>query len=399
MRRVLFCMILLMVFCWPLVHRASAAPRVVASIKPVHALVAGVMKGVGEPRLLLKGAASPHTFALKPSDAKAIEDARLIFWVGEALAPPLARPFRVIPKGAKVVALADVKVPGLKRLEFRKGGLWEAHDHDHDDHREKHDHDEEKRGHEHDKEKHAHDKEKHAHDEEKHAHGEEKRGHEHDKEKHAHDKEKHAHDEEKHAHGEEKRGHDRDGEKHAHGEKDHHDDEHAFDPHLWLDPLNASLWAGVIARELGEADPGNREKYEANARRLKARLDALHRELRGALAPVGSAPYIVFHDAYQYLEERYGLNAVGSVSASPEKKPGAARLAELRAKIRGSKSICVFSEPQFRPGAVTTIIRGTGARAGELDPLGARIPAGEDAYFTLMRGLAQSLRTCLLGSR
>ena len=355
MRRVLFCMILLMVFCWPLVHRASAAPRVVVSIKPVHALVAGVMKGVGEPWLLLKGAASPHTFALKPSDAKAIEDARLIFWVGEALAPPLARPFRVIPKGAKVVALADVKVPGLKRLEFRKGGLWEAHDHDHDDHREKHDH------------------------------GEEKRGHDHDREKHAHD--------------EKKRGHDHDGEKRAHGEADHHDDEHAFDPHLWLDPLNARLWAGVIARELGEADPGNREKYEANARRLKARLDALHRELRGALAPVGSAPYIVFHDAYQYLEERYGLNAVGSVSASPEKKPGAARLAELRAKIRGSKSICVFSEPQFRPGAVTTIIRGTGARAGELDPLGARIPAGEDAYFTLMRGLAQSLRTCLLGSR
>ena len=330
MRRVLFCMILFIVFCWPLVHRASAAPRVVVSIKPVHSLVAGVMKGVGEPWLLLKGAASPHTFALKPSDAKVIEDARLIFWVGEALAPPLARPFRVIPKGAEVVALADVKVPGLRRLEFREGGLWEAHDHDHDEHREKHDHDKEK---------------------------------------------------------------------HAHGKEKHHDDEHAFDPHLWLDPLNAWLWAGVIARELGEADPGNREKYEANARRLKARLDALHRELRGALKPVGGAPYIVFHDAYQYLEKRYGLNAVGSVSASPEKKPGAARLAELRAKIKGSKSICVFSEPQFRPGAVTTIIRGTGARAGELDPQGARIPAGEDAYFTLMRGLAKSLRTCLLGSR
>ena len=340
MKRVLSCVILLMVFCWPLVHRASAAPRVVASIKPVHSLVAGVMKGVGEPRLLLKGAASPHTFALKPSDAKAIEDARLIFWVGEALAPPLARAFRVIPKEAKIVALADVKVPGLRRLEFRRGGLWEAHDHDHDDH------------------------------------GEEKRGHGHDKDKHAH--------------GEEKR---------AHGEADHHDDEHAFDPHLWLDPLNASLWTGVIARELGEADPGNREKYEANARRLKARLDALHRELEGALAPVKSAPYVVFHDAYQYLEKRYGLNAVGSVSASPEKKPGAARLAELRAKIRETKSICVFSEPQFRPGAVTTIIRGTGAGAGELDPLGARIPAGEDAYFTLMRELAKSLRTCLLRRR
>jgi len=355
MRRVLSCMILLIVFCGPLVHRASAAPRVVASIKPVHSLVAGVMKGVGEPWLLLKGAASPHTFALKPSDAKVIEDARLIFWVGEALAPPLARPFRVIPKGAKVVSLADAKGAGLTRLEFRKGGLWEAHDHDHD--------------------------------EAKHDHGEEKR------EKAGRGRHEHG---EKHHHDEEKRGHDHDREKRAHDEADHHDDEHAFDPHLWLDPLNARLWADVIARELGEADPGNREKYEANARRLKARLDGLHRELRGALAPVRGASYIVFHDAYQYLEKRYGLNAVGSVSASPEKKPGAARLAELRAKIRESKSICVFSEPQFRPGVITTIIHGTGARAGELDPLGAHIPAGEDAYFTLMRNLAKSLRTCLL---
>lgn len=350
--------------CGMFASEASAAPHVVVSIKPVHSLVAGVMKGVGEPRLLLKGAASPHTFALKPSDAKVIEDARLIFWVGEALAPPLARPFRVIPKGAKVVSLADAKGAGLTRLKFRKGGLWEAHDHDHDEGREKH-----------------------GHDEAKHDHGEEKR------EKAERGRHEHG---EKHHHDEEKRGHEHDREKRAHGEADHHDDEDAFDPHLWLDPLNARRWTGVIARELGSADPGNKEKYEANARRLQARLDGLHRELRDALAPLGSAPYGVFHDAYQYFEKRYGLNAVGSVSASPEKKPGAARLAELRAKIRESKSICVFSEPQFRPGVITTIIRGTGARAGELDPLGARIPAGEDAYFALMRGLAKSLRACLL---
>ncbi len=109
------------------------------------------------------------------------------------------------------------------------------------------------------------------------------------------------------------------------------------------------------------------------------------------------APYIVFHDAYQYMEKRYGLNAIGSVSVSPEKKPGAARLIQLRKKIKNSKSICVFAEPQFQPKLVRTIIRGTGARTGVLDPLGTGIPAGEDAYFTLMRNMAKSLGTCLSG--
>ena len=108
---------------------ASAASRVVVSIKPLHSLVAGVMKGVGEPYLLMKGAASPHTFSLKPSDAGELERARVIFWVGDILSPGLERPLEVLPKKANILALAEVK--GLELRKLREGGLWEGRDDDH----------------------------------------------------------------------------------------------------------------------------------------------------------------------------------------------------------------------------------------------------------------------------
>ncbi len=338
---------------------ASAAPRVVVSIKPLHSLVAGVMQGVGAPHLLIRGAASPHTFSLKPSDARAIEDARLVFWVGETLAPALKRPLEVLPRRAKVVALAEMRGIGVRMRKVRTGGLWEAHAHD-DGH------------------------EAHGHKEDEHRHGADK----HKEDEHAHESDKHKEDEHGHeSHKHKEAGHD------DHGEEEEH---HSWDVHVWLDPLYAGRWVEVIARELGEADPPNRGKYEANARNLQARIDGLHRELEGVLAPVRNAPYIVFHDAYQYLEKRYGLNAIGSVSLSPEKKPGAARLVEIRRKIRSLKSVCVFAEPQFRGGLTEAIVRGTSARTGVLDPLGAHIPAGESAYFAILRTMAKSLRTCLL---
>ena len=328
MRYGLVGMALVIVLCAQPARSASAAPRVVVSIKPLHSLVAGVMKGVGAPGLLMRGAASPHTFSLKPSDARMLARARVIFWVGEVLAPGLKRPLEVLPKKAKVLALAEIK--GLELRKLREGGLWEGRDDDH---------------------------------------GEEKQAGAKDDD---HDKEK-----------AEAKGH--------HGEEDHG----GFDAHIWLDPMNARKWVDAIAHELGVADPGNRKKYEANARNLKVRIEGLHKELKRMLAPVKGAPYIVFHDAYQYMEKRYGLTPIGSVTLSPEKKPGSARLVEIRKKIRGLKSICVFTEPQFQPRLVQIIMGGTGAGTGVLDSLGASVPAGENAYFTLMRAMAKSLRTCL----
>ncbi len=373
---------------------ASAAPQVVTSIKPLHSLVSGVMKGVGEPYLLIKGVASPHTFSLKPSDARALERARVIFWVGDVLAPGLERPLEILPKRAKVVALGEMK--GLELLKLREGGLWEGHDDDHDM---------EKRGKAEDD--HHDEKEKAEAKDDDHEKMEAKAKDDDHHEK-AEAKEEH-HDEEKRGKAED----DDHGKEKAEAKEDHHDekekaeakgdhgeeeDHHGgFDAHIWLDPMNAKKWVDAIAHELEEVDPGNKEKYEANARNMKARIDALHEELARSLAPVKGAPYIVFHDAYQYMEKRYGLTPIGSVTLSPEKKPGSARLVAIRKKIRDTKSICVFTEPQFQPRLVKVIMEGTGAGTGVLDPLGTGIPAGEDAYFTLMRNMAKSLRTCLSG--
>jgi len=142
---------------------------------------------------------------------------------------------------------------------------------------------------------------------------------------------------------------------------------------------------------LGEIDPAHREHYQNNAERLKRRLDELHRQLKPRLAPVSKIPYVVFHDAYQYFEAAYGLNAVGSITVDPERQSGARRIGEMREKIKELRARCVFSEPQFMPRLVATIIEGTGARTGVLDPLGAELPAGPESYFRLLKALADNL--------
>lgn len=291
---------------------AAEAPKVVASIKPVHSIVAAVMQGVGEPQLVVKGAASPHTYALKPSDARALQDATLVFWVGPELEGFLAKPLKA--NAAKARAVALMGIPGLTLMETREGGAWEEDDHGHS-----------------------------------------------------------------HGHG------------HAHGKDDH--DEH--DAHIWLDPRNARLMVAAVAEALVKADPANAAAYSANAAAYAARIEALDAELARTLAPLRERPFVVFHDAYHYLENRYGLNAVGAITVNPERRPSAKRLKEIRAKIAGLDAACVFAEPQFEPALVDTIIEGTGARKGVLDPEGAAIPDGPDLYPTLMRNNAAALAGCL----
>ena len=178
-----------------------------------------------------------------------------------------------------------------------------------------------------------------------------------------------------------------------------HPDDHAhsddIDSHIWLSPDNAVLIVQRITDRLCDIDSANANQYRSNSRQLVERLHRLDDELSARLSPVHEVPYIVFHDAYHYLEQRYDLNAVGSVSVSPERQPGAHRIHELRDKIERLGARCVFTEPQFKPKLVQTLIEGTTARAGELDPLGSDLAAGPDAYFLLMRRLADSLVECL----
>lgn len=316
----------------------AADMQVVTSIKPVHSLVAGVMEGVGEPALILQGAGSPHTYSMRPSQARMLANADLVFWVGPGLEVFLEKPLETLAGEATQVALSDSD--GLTLLEMREGGAFEAHSHgdDHDDH-DDHDHD----GDEHDGDEHGHD------------------DHDHEAEEDGHD---HAHD-------------------------------HGPDAHLWLDPDNAKIMVSAIAEALGAADAENASAYAANAAALNERIEALRTELSAELEPVRDRPFIVFHDAYQYFENEFGLAAAGSITVSPEIIPGAQRVDEIRTKVRELDAACVFAEPQFEPRLVEVVTEGTDAKSGVLDPLGADIEDGKDLYFELMRGMAASLKTCL----
>ena len=301
---------------------AKADVKVVASIKPVHSLVAAVMQDVGAPDLIVEGAASPHTYSLKPSQARKLQDADLVFWIGHELEAFLEKPIDGIATGATAVSLLDSH--GLTRITFREGGAFDDHGHDHDDH-----------------------------------------------------------------------GHDEKHDDHGHDEK-HDDHGHdGFDPHVWLDPANAKVLVHEIEEALSEADPDNAAAYAANADKVMGKLDSLVAEIDAELQPVKGRGYIVFHDAYQYFETRFGMTAVGSITVSPEVLPGAERVAELQEKVRHLNATCVFSEPQFEPKLVATVTENTDAGTGVLDPLGASVTDGPDLYFTLIRGMARSLKDCL----
>ncbi len=165
--------------------------------------------------------------------------------------------------------------------------------------------------------------------------------------------------------------------------------------HLWLDPLNAKAMVHEIVEMLAEADPANAATYKKNGEALEAKLEALVGEISQTVAPVKDRPFIVFHDAYQYFEKRFGLKAAGSITVSPEKLPGAKRLKEIRAKVEELGATCVFAEPQFRPKLVKVVTDGTKAKSGTLDPLGSTVEAGPDLYFDMMRNMAKSIKDCL----
>ena len=277
---------------------AHADVKVVTSIKPLHSLASAVMKGVGAPSLIVEGAVSPHNYALKPSQAKDLQEADLIFWIGHDFEAFLENSIENIASGATAVSLMDSH--GLEKLKFREGGAFDDHGHeDHDDHD---DHD------------------VHAHEE----HDDHDDHEEHDD--HAHDDHD---DHDEHAHDD----HD-DHEEHAHDDHDDHD-EHAhgaYDAHIWLDPKNAKAIVHEMEEHLAEIDPANAAIYEANAASVMAQLDDLTAEIQTQLNPIKGRGYIVFHDAYQYFENRFDVSAIGSITVSPEVIPGAKRTAEIREK-------------------------------------------------------------------
>ena len=277
---------------------AAAAPRVVVTLKPLHSLVAAVMEGVGAPILLLPNATSPHTYALRQSDTRALADADIVLWVGPALETFLAKPLATIAARAEVIGLADAA--GLSLLPLREAGANHTHD----------------------------------------------------------------------------RGDTR-------------------DMHFWLDIGNARQVVTFVAATLAQRDAENTARYTANALHVVEQLRALDAELAMLLAPVARQPFLTLHDGFQYLEARYALRGLGTLTVNPDRVPGAKGLAAMRAVIADSGVTCVFGEPQFAAALGKALTEGTGARLVVVDSLGVGVASGPAAYGATLRGLAQAFANCL----
>ena len=318
---------------------ANAEIKVVTTIKPLHSLISNVMDGVGEPSLIIEGSTSPHSFVLKPSHAKMIEQADIIFWIGEDIETFMEKPLESIAKNAKKISFMELA--SIEKLKFREENIFDHDDHDDHGHGEKKDHDD-------------------------HGHGEDK-------------------DHDDHGHGEKK-----DHDDHGHGHEGHHHGE--FDAHIWLDPANAKEMLHEIAHELADLDPNNASKYESNADQAILSIDKMIKEIDGNINK--DAKFIVFHDAYQYFEKRFGVMTAGALTLNTDVLPGAKQISEIQEVIAERDIKCIFSEPQFNPKIIETIAQDTGIKTGVLDPLGSIFDANKIQYFKLINDLGNKLKDC-----
>ena len=301
--------------------------KVVTTIKPLHSLISRIMETRGEPQLIIEGTNNPHTFVFKPSHAKMIEEADIVFWIGEDLEAFMEKPLNSLAKDTKKIAFMDSE--SIEKIEFREKNIFD----DHDGHEDEHE------GHEDDDD-----------------HGDKDDDHD---------------DDHKDAHA------------HAHGE---------FDPHIWLDPENAKEMVKIIRDELIKIDPEGQRQYSVNTAGATLELDNLINSIEKELSK--DISYIVFHDAYQYFENRFGVIPAGALTLNPDVLPGAKQIADIQDVINDKGIKCIFSEPQYNPKIIETLGNDMNVSTGVMDPLGAFIDAGPTMYVELINGIANSIKEC-----
>ncbi|WP_339070471.1 zinc ABC transporter substrate-binding protein [Pseudomonas idahonensis] len=283
---------------------AQAEVRVLTSIKPLQLIAAAVQDGVAVPEVLLPPGASPHNYALRPSDVRKVQSVDLLYWIGPDMEGFLPR----VLKGRSLPSVAVQDLPGMKLRHFA---------------------------------------------EDSHSHAEEADEHDHD---------------------------------HRPG---------TLDAHLWLSPINARVIATRIAADLSAADPANAARYQSNLRAFNERLDALDTRLKARLAGIAGKPYFVFHEAFDYFEDAYGLKHAGVFSVAAEVQPGAQHVAAMRARLQQVGKTCVFSEPPLRPRLAETLVAGLPVKLAELDALGGYTPATAQGYEQVLEKLGNDLAGCL----
>lgn len=204
---------------------------------------------------------------------------------------------------------------------------------------------------------------------------------------------------EDHGHGHEDgdKTHDHAAEDHAHDDHGHEGHSHeGLDPHAWLDPENGRIWLGVIAEALAKADPEGADIYRANAAAGRAEIDATEAEIRALLDPVKDRPFAVFHDAYGYFADHFGLNVAGAIRMGDAAQPGAAHVRAVQTDLQASGAVCVFPEANHNTDMASQMAEAAGIRmGGALDPAGTALPQNAGLYSALLTGLATTIADCL----
>ncbi|WP_460144055.1 zinc ABC transporter substrate-binding protein [Pseudomonas sp. S2_A02] len=300
----LFSIFVAFVASFLLIGSAQAEVKVLTSVKPLQLIAAAVQDGVAVPEVLLPPGASPHNYALRPSDVRKVQSVDLLYWIGPDMEGFLPR----VLKGRTLPSVAVQDLPGLKLRHFA---------------------------------------------EDNHSHAEEANEHDHD---------------------------------HRPG---------SLDAHLWLSPINARVIASKMAADLSAADPANAARYQSNLKAFDERLDALDLRLKARLAGIAGKPYFVFHEAFDYFEDAYGLKHTGVFSVAAEVQPGAQHVAAMRTRLQEVGKTCVFSEPPLRPRLAETLVAGLPVKLAELDALGGYTPATAQGYEQVLEKLGNDLAGCL----
>ena len=319
---------------------ASEKISIITSVKPLHSIVDAISTNSDQVELLVTTNQSPHDYQLKPSQLKAMQNANIIFYFDDNFETFMSSAFDILPP--KVRKSSIIEKANLNLLQYRESGAWDKHLHEGDDGHDDHD----------------------AHK---------------DEDDDGHDAHKDEHDD-------------------GHDDHDAHKDEHDDDVnlHVWLDPENAKSIVNYVVKELTFINPKNHEIYEENGKRYIEKLNNLDAELKISLSGLQDKPFIVFHDAYQYFERAFNLNAVGSISLRDDiHSVSPNRIKEIKDKIKKTNAECVFREPQFSDRLINTIAEKADIKVGTLDPLGASLQNDKGLYFTLMRELADNFKKCL----
>ena len=325
---------------------ATETTGVISTIQPINSLVSAIIGNTGKSITIIPSEQSPHDFKLKPSDVKVLQNGNIIFYVSNHLESSITKVLKNLPKNIKLINLMEDA--GVNHLAIRDNDAWERHDHHgHDDHD-------------------VHDKHGKKHDD-------------HDD----HDK-----------HGKKHDDHD-DHDKHEKKHDDHDDHEKEDDVHVWLSPDNAIKIVQKVNKVLSLYFPENSKIYNDNTTKFIDKIRNLKMELVKELSPIKNKPYIVFHDAYQYFEKTFELNAVGSVALEGDIASSPKQISIIKDKIVKSKASCVFQEPQFDSKLVKIVVEGTDAKIGTLDPLGVNISENKDFYLQLLTNMTKSLKECL----